>query len=331
MLATTLKTEYPIKTDSGIGSLAAVNDIMSTRHFLTLLDLTPTELKQLIKRAIELKQLRNDGTLYQPLKNRVMAMIFEKASTRTRVSFEAGMAQFGGHAMFLSSRDTQLGRGEPVADSARVISSMVDIVMIRTFSHDLITEFAANSSVPVINALTDDFHPCQLLADMQTFQELRGDIQGKTVAWIGDGNNMCHSYINAARQFDFKLNIACPEGFEPNAELVSRNSNRVSVMEAPEAAVEGTHLVVTDVWASMGQEDEQRQRMREFRGYQVNPELMDLAAADALFMHCLPAHRGEEVSESMMEDPRCVAFHEAENRLHAQKALIEFLLQDLVS
>ncbi|KGK42454.1 ornithine carbamoyltransferase [Nitrincola sp. A-D6] len=304
---------------------------MSTRHFLTLLDLTPAELKQLINRAIELKQLRNNGTLYQPLKNRVMAMIFEKSSTRTRVSFEAGMAQFGGHAMFLSSRDTQLGRGEPVADSARVISSMVDIVMIRTFSHDLITEFAANSSVPVINALTDDYHPCQLLADMQTFQELRGDIQGKTVAWIGDGNNMCHSYINAARQFDFKLNIACPEGFEPNAELVSRNSDRVSVMEAPEAAVEGTQLVVTDVWASMGQEDEQRQRMREFRGYQVNPELMDLAAADALFMHCLPAHRGEEVSEAMMDDPRCVAFHEAENRLHAQKALIEFLLQDLIS
>jgi ornithine carbamoyltransferase len=304
---------------------------MSTRHFLTLLDLTPVELKQLIHRAIELKQLRNNGTLYQPLKNRVMAMIFEKASTRTRVSFEAGMAQFGGHAMFLSSRDTQLGRGEPVADSAKVISSMVDIVMIRTFSHDLITEFAANSSVPVINALTDDFHPCQLLADMQTFQELRGDIQGKTVAWIGDGNNMCHSYINAARQFDFKLNIACPEGFEPNAELVSRNSDRVTVMEAPEAAVEGTHLVVTDVWASMGQEDEQRQRMREFRGYQVNPELMDLAAQDALFMHCLPAHRGEEVSESMMDDPRCVAFHEAENRLHAQKALIEFLLRDLIS
>lgn len=304
---------------------------MSTRHFLTLLDLTPAELKQLINRAIELKQFRNNGTLYQPLKNRVMAMIFEKASTRTRVSFEAGMAQFGGHAMFLSSRDTQLGRGEPVSDSARVISSMVDIVMIRTFSHDLITEFAANSSVPVINALTDDYHPCQLLADMQTYQELRGDIQGKTVAWIGDGNNMCHSYINAARQFDFKLNIACPEGFEPNAELVSRNSDRVSVMEAPEAAVEGSQLVVTDVWASMGQEDEQRQRMREFRGYQVNPELMDLAAQDALFMHCLPAHRGEEVSEAMMDDSRCVAFHEAENRLHAQKALIEFLLQDLIS
>lgn len=304
--------------------------MMSTRHFLTLLDLTPDELKHLIHRAIELKQMRNQGVIYEPLKNRVMAMIFEKASTRTRVSFEAGMAQFGGHAMFLSPRDTQLGRGEPVEDSARVISSMVDIVMIRTFSHDLVTQFAAHSSVPVINALTDDFHPCQLLADMQTFHELRGDILGSTVAWIGDGNNMCHSYINAARQFDFKLNIACPEGFEPNAELVQRNADRVSVMEAPEDAVAGASLVVTDVWASMGQEDEQRQRMREFRGYQVNPELMDLADKDALFMHCLPAHRGEEVSASMMEDPRCVAFPEAENRLHAQKALIEFLLQDLL-
>lgn len=304
--------------------------MMSTRHFLTLLDLTPDELKHLIHRAIELKQMRNQGVIYEPLKNRVMAMIFEKASTRTRVSFEAGMAQFGGHAMFLSPRDTQLGRGEPVEDSARVISSMVDIVMIRTFSHDLVTQFAAHSSVPVINALTDDFHPCQLLADMQTFHELRGDIRGSTVAWIGDGNNMCHSYINAARQFDFKLNIACPEGFEPNAELVQRNADRVSVMEAPEDAVADASLVVTDVWASMGQEDEQRQRMREFRGYQVNPELMDLADKDALFMHCLPAHRGEEVSASMMEDPRCVAFPEAENRLHAQKALIEFLLQDLL-
>lgn len=304
--------------------------MMSTRHFLTLLDLSSDELKQLIQRAIELKQMRNQGELYEPLKNRVMAMIFEKSSTRTRVSFEAGMAQFGGHAMFLSSRDTQLGRGEPVEDSAKVISSMVDIVMIRTFSHTLVEQFAVHSTVPVINALTDDYHPCQLLADMQTFHELRGDIRGRTVAWIGDGNNMCHSYINAARQFDFKLNVACPEGFEPHDDLVKRNADRVIVMESPEDAVAGADLVVTDVWASMGQEDEQRQRLREFRGYQVNPELMDLAAKDALFMHCLPAHRGEEVSEEMMQDPRCVAFHEAENRLHAQKALIEFLLSDLI-
>lgn len=299
---------------------------MSTRHFLTLLDMTPEELQQIVQRAIILKQMRNAGETYEPLKNKVMAMIFEKASTRTRVSFEAGMAQFGGHAMFLSPRDTQLGRGEPVEDSARVISSMVDVVMIRTFSHELVETFARYSRVPVINALTDDYHPCQLLADMQTFIEQRGSIKGKTVAWVGDGNNMCNSYINAARQFDFKLNVACPEGFAPNTDLVARNSDRVNVFASPEEAVKGAHLVVTDVWASMGQEDEQRERIREFRGYQVSPALMDLAEEDAIFMHCLPAHRGEEVSEDMMEDPRSVVFEEAENRLHAQKALLEFLL-----
>ena len=299
---------------------------MSTRHFLTLLDLTPAELQGVIERAIELKRIRNNGEIYEPLKNRVMAMIFEKASTRTRVSFEAGMAQFGGHAMFLSSRDTQLGRGEPVEDSARVISSMVDVVMIRTFSHEVVETFAANSRVPIINALTDDFHPCQLLADMQTFHELRGSIKGKTVAWVGDGNNMCNSYINAAQQFDFNLNVACPEDFAPNAELVLKNADRVRVFNSPEEAVDGADLVCTDVWASMGQEDEQRQRIREFRGYQVSPSLLDAANKDVLFMHCLPAHRGEEISEDMLDDPRCVAFQQAENRLHAQKALLEFLL-----
>ncbi|GGB83108.1 ornithine carbamoyltransferase [Marinobacterium zhoushanense] len=299
---------------------------MSIRHFLTLLDMTPAELQGIIERASKLKQMRNNGEIYEPLKNRVLAMIFEKASTRTRVSFESGMAQFGGHAMFLSPRDTQLGRGEPVEDSARVISSMVDAVMIRTFSHEVVETFAAYSKVPVINALTDDFHPCQLLADMQTFNELRGSIKGKTVTWVGDGNNMCNSYINAARQFDFKLSVACPPDFAPNEELVQQNADRVSVFNNPEEAVSGAHLVCTDVWASMGQEDEQRQRERQFRGYQVTPALMDLAADDALFMHCLPAHRGEEISEDMMDDPRCVAFHQAENRLHAQKALLEFLL-----
>lgn len=299
---------------------------MSTRHFLTLLDMTPAELQGLIERAIELKRMRNQGQIHEPLKNRVLAMIFEKASTRTRVSFEAGMAQFGGHAMFLSPRDTQLGRGEPIEDSARVISSMVDAVMIRTFSHELVETFAANSRVPVINALTDDYHPCQLLADMQTFLELRGAIKGKTVVWVGDGNNMCHSYINAAAQFDFQLHVACPQGFEPNGELVQKNAERVRIFEDPAEAVRGAHLVCTDVWASMGQEEEQRERMQAFSRYQVSPALMDLAAEDALFMHCLPAHRGEEISEDMMDDPRCVAFQQAENRLHAQKALLEFLL-----
>ena len=299
---------------------------MTTRHFLTLLDLSPAELNTLIHRAVELKQIRNNGEIYEPLKNQVMAMIFEKSSTRTRVSFEAGMAQFGGHALFLSPRDTQLGRGEPIQDSARVISSMCDVVMIRTFDHATVETFAANSRVPVINALTDDYHPCQLLADMQTFLEHRGDIKGKTVTWIGDGNNMCHSYINAARQFDFKLQIACPEGFDPDAELVAANQERVTIFRTPEEAVQGSHLIVTDVWASMGQEEEQKEREKAFAGYQVTTDLMDMAEPDAIFMHCLPAHRGEEVSAEMMDDPRSVVFDEAENRLHAQKALLEFLL-----
>ena len=299
---------------------------MSTRHFLTLLDLTPAELQGVIERAVELKRIRNSGEIYEPLKNRVLAMIFEKASTRTRVSFETGMAQFGGHAMFLSPRDTQLGRGEPIEDSARVISSMVDAVMIRTFSHALVETFAAHSRVPVINALTDDYHPCQLLADMQTYLELRGAIKGKTVTWVGDGNNMCNSYINAAAQFDFNLNVACPADFAPSTELVQKHADRVRIFHNPQEAVAGADLVCTDVWASMGQEEEQRQREQAFKGFQVSPALMDLAAQDALFMHCLPAHRGEEISLDMMDDPRCVAFQQAENRLHAQKALLEFLL-----
>jgi len=296
---------------------------MATRHFLSLLDLTPDELHGVINRAIELKQ----SPVSDVFSGKVLAMIFEKSSTRTRISFEAGMAQLGGSAIFLSPRDTQLGRGEPIEDSARVISSMVDIVMIRTFAHEQIETFAANSSVPVINALTDDLHPCQLLADVQTYIEKRGSIKGKTVAWIGDGNNMCHSYINAARQFDFELRVACPVGFEPNSDLVQANSDRVTVMQDPKAAVKGADLVATDVWASMGQEDEQDDRLEVFAPYQVNHDLMKGAASDALFMHCLPAHRGEEVSAELLEDPQySVVWDEAENRLHAQKALMEFLL-----
>ncbi|MFT7177827.1 MAG: ornithine carbamoyltransferase [Oceanospirillaceae bacterium] len=298
----------------------------SPRHFLTLLDLSTAELNWVINRAIELKQIRNQGELYEPFRNRVLGMIFEKSSTRTRVSFEAGMAQLGGHAIFLSSRDTQLGRGEPIEDSSRVISSMVDIVMIRTFSHALVEEFAAHSKVPVINALTDDHHPCQLLADVQTFVEHRGSIKGKTVTWIGDGNNMCHSFINAAKQFDFKLNVACPDGYLPNAQLMANNADRVHLIQDPKDAVLGSHLIVTDTWASMGQEDEKKAREAAFADYQVNPALMDLAQPDALFMHCLPAYRGLEISHDMFSDPRSVVYDEAENRLHAQKALMEFLL-----
>lgn len=296
------------------------------RHFLTLLDFSSEELNWLVQRAIELKKIHKQGEIYDPLRNRVLGMIFEKSSTRTRVSFEAGMAQLGGHAIFLSPRDTQLGRGESVEDSSRVLSRMVDAIMIRTFSHDIVERFAQHSKVPVINALTDDYHPCQLLADMQTFIEQRGSIKGKTVVWVGDGNNMCQSYINAAKRFDFNLRIAVPEGFEPSEEIVARAGSRISVTSDLKAAVSGAHLIATDVWASMGQEEEREERVRHFRPYQVTPALLDLADKDVLFMHCLPAHRGEEISHDLLDDPRSVVWEEAENRLHAQKALLEFLL-----
>ncbi len=296
------------------------------RHFLTLLDFSSEELNWLIQRAIELKKIHKKGEIYDPLRNRVLGMIFEKSSTRTRVSFEAGMAQLGGHAIFLSPRDTQLGRGESIEDSARVLSRMVDAIMIRTFSHDIVERFAQNSKVPVINALTDDYHPCQLLADMQTFIEQRGSIEGKTVVWVGDGNNMCQSYINAAKRFDFNLRIAVPEGFEPSEEIVARAGSRISVTSDLKEAVSGAHLIATDVWASMGQEEEREERVRHFRPYQVTPAILDLADKDVLFMHCLPAHRGEEISHDLLDDPRSVVWEEAENRLHAQKALLEFLL-----
>jgi len=302
---------------------------MSVRHFLTLRDLTSAELKQIIDRAIEMKALHRQGGTGEPFKNKVLGMIFEKSSTRTRVSFEAGVSHLGGSAIFLSPRDTQLGRGEPIEDSARVLSRMVDMVMIRTFEHEKIERFAQFSKVPVINALTDDYHPCQLLADIQTYVEQRGNPKGKTVAWIGDGNNMCHSYINAAALCDFKLNIACPEGFDPDPQLVAANADRVSVTRDPKEAVTGADWVVTDVWASMGQEEEQKEREAQFAGYQVNHDMMALANDDAIFMHCLPAHRGEEVSGELLEDKNIsVVWDEAENRLHAQKALMEFLLQN---
>ncbi|MFK3772004.1 ornithine carbamoyltransferase [Pseudomonas sp. NPDC089406] len=300
---------------------------MSARHFLSLLDFTTDELLGVIRRGIELKDLRKRGVLFEPLKNRVLGMIFEKSSTRTRVSFEAGMIQLGGQAIFLSPRDTQLGRGEPIADSAIVLSSMVDAVMIRTHAHSTLTEFAANSKVPVINGLSDESHPCQLLADMQTFFEHRGSIQGKTVTWIGDGFNMCNSYIEAACQFDFQLRITCPEGYEPDARFLQLGGERVQIIRDPKEAVRGAHLVTTDVWTSMGQEEETARRLAHFAPYQVTRELLDLAAPDALFMHCLPAHRGEEISNDLLDDPRSVAWDEAENRLHAQKALLEFLVE----
>jgi ornithine carbamoyltransferase len=253
-------------------------------------------------------------------------MVFEKSSTRTRMSFEAGMAQLGGTAIFLSPRDTQLGRGEPVEDSARVLSRMADVIMIRTFEHEKIERFTACSEVPVINALTDLYHPCQLLADMQTWFEHRGDIQGKTVAWIGDGNNMCHSYINAARQYGFTLNIACPEGYDPDTEILQAAAASAVMMRDPAEAADNADLVVTDVWASMGQEEEQLLREKAFARYQVDSNIMNVAAGDALFMHCLPAHRGEEVTADVIDGSKSVVWDEAENRMHAQKALLEYLL-----
>ncbi len=297
-----------------------------TRHFLSLLDLSPDEFRGIIQRAGELKQLQHGGEIVETLKHKVLGMIFEKSSTRTRVSFEAGMTQLGGAAMFLSPDDTQLGRGEPIEDTARVLSRMVDCVMIRTFEHEKVERFAEYSQVPVINGLTDLVHPCQLLADMQTWFERRGDIRGKTVAWIGDGNNMCHSYINAARQLDFKLHIACPEGYDPDHQVLDPAGEHCSVFRDPMQAAAGADLVVTDVWASMGQEEEQKQREQAFTGYEVTAALMAEAAPDALFMHCLPAHRGEEVAAEVIDAEDSVVWEEAENRLHAQKALLEFLL-----
>ena len=301
---------------------------MSTRHFLTLLDFSPNELRGLLASADELKKILKSRKDHTPLQHKTLAMIFDKSSTRTRVSFEVGMIQLGGQALFLSPRDTQLGRGEPIEDSARVLSRMVDAVMIRTFEHANVEKFAEHSSVPVINGLTDLYHPCQLLADMQTWYELRGDIKDATVAWVGDGNNMCHSYINAAIQFDFHLNIACPKDHVPNSDIIKRAINNVSLTHDPNEAVDQADLVVTDVWASMGQEQEQQERLNSFQNFQVNKALLSKARQDALFMHCLPAHRGEEVTDEILSSPQSVVWDEAENRLHAQKALLEFLIKN---
>lgn len=295
------------------------------RHFLTLNDISRDELNFIINRAIELKALQRKGQPSELFKNKVLGMIFEKSSTRTRVSFESGMAQMGGHAIFLSTKDSQLGRGETVEDAARCISSMVDAVMIRTFAHSTVQRFAEYSRVPVINGLTDDFHPCQLLADIQTYVEQRGSLSGKVVAWVGDGNNMCKTYIQAAALCDFELRIACPKGFTPRSDLVEAYADRVCLSPSPQEAVAGADLVVTDTWASMGQEEQKKERELIFSSYQVNRELMSRAHKDALFMHCLPAYRGKEVSAELMDDPAAVVWEEAENRLHAQKSLIEFL------
>ncbi len=299
---------------------------MNPRHFLTLNSLSRDELQSIINRAFQLKKQFKQKSFETTLDNRVLGMIFEKSSTRTRVSFEAGMAQLGGHAIYLAPTGSQIGRGEPLEDTARVLSKMVDCIMLRTFEHERIERFASYSDVPVINGLSDSYHPCQLLADLLTYSEERGSIQGKKVVWFGDGNNMCHSYMNAAKIFDFKLTIACPQEFDPNSQILDATKECVSIEREPGKAVENADLIVTDVWASMGQEDEQEQRMEKFTKYQVNSELMAGAKDDVLFMHCLPAHRGEEVTEDVLEGPQSVVWEEAGNRLHSQKALLEFLL-----
>ena len=299
---------------------------MTLRHFLKLSDFSLTELESIIQHAIKSKKEFKEGKSNLSLKGKVLAMIFEKSSTRTRVSFETAMAQLGGHAIYLAPEGTQLGRGEPTEDTARVLSEMVDVIMMRTFEHEKLERFAEYSRVPVINGLSDSFHPCQLLADIQTYYEHRGGIQGKLVAWFGDGNNMCHSYINAATRFDFKLNIACPDNYQPDKNILESAGSNITVGNNPESAVKDADLVVTDVWASMGQEDEAAQRREIFKPFQVNMELMKLAKSDAIFMHCLPAHRGDEVTAEVIDGPQSVIWDEAGNRLHAQKALLEFLL-----
>ena len=296
---------------------------MSVKHFLTLLDLPPSDVLAVVDRASALK--KNPGDTNSQAR-KTLGLIFEKASTRTRVAFEVAITQMGGSSLFLTTDDSQIGRGEPIADTARVLSRLVDCLAIRTFSHSTLEQFAEYSQVPVINALSDDFHPCQLLADMQTFLEHRGSIVGKRVAWVGDGNNMCQSYINAAKVFDFELHIATPTGFEPKTDLVAANSDRVTLTKDPKEAVANVDLVVTDVWTSMGQEGAQAERVKAFTDFEVTEELMALANSDALFMHCLPAHRGEEVSTAVLDAPDSIVWEEAENRLHTQKALLEYLL-----
>ncbi|MBI4356267.1 MAG: ornithine carbamoyltransferase [Gammaproteobacteria bacterium] len=292
------------------------------RHFLTLLDFSPDELHHLIERARFLKAHPNKTP---SLNHKVLAMIFEKSSTRTRVSFETAMVQMGGHAIFLSPRDTQLGRGEPIRDTARVLSRMANGILVRAHLHQTLEEFAAYSKVPVINALTDTTHPCQLLADLLTFVERRHRIPIQ-VSWIGDGNNMCHTYIHAAHQFGFKLAIATPPGYSPCGNLLKQFANSVTLFEHPEEAVMGADWVATDVWTSMGQERDEAKRRNDFKGFEVTEAIMQRAKPDAVFMHCLPAHRGEEVSDAVIEGPQSVVWEEAENRLHTQKALLEFLL-----
>ncbi len=297
------------------------------RHYLRFKDLSLDEYDYLLERTRILKQKFKRYETYHPLHDRTLAMIFEKNSTRTRLSFEAGIHQLGGHAVFLNTRDTQLGRGEPIEDAAQVISRMTDVIMIRTFGQEIIERFAAHSRVPVINGLTNEYHPCQVLADIFTFHEQRGSIQGKTVAWVGDANNMAYTWIEAARILGFTLRVSTPPGYRLDPALVFAGDNgSIEIVDDPLLACRGAHLVTTDVWTSMGFEAENEARKKAFADWCVDAEMMAVAVPDALFMHCLPAHRGEEVSADVIDGPQSVVWEEAENRLHVQKALMEFLM-----
>lgn len=299
---------------------------MAIKHFLQMADFTPDEFDHVIARAHVIKRKFKNYEIYHPLKDRTLVMVFEKSSTRTRLSFEAGMCQLGGNAIYINTMDSQLGRGEPVEDAAQVMSRMSDIIMIRTFGQDIIERFAANSRVPVINGLTNEHHPCQVLADVFTFIEHRGAIKGKTVAWVGDANNMLYSWLQAAEIFDFHVNVSTPKGYEIDMTLVTPGNTHFTRFEKPADACVGAHLVTTDVWTSMGFEAENAARLKAFEGWVIDSAKMKTAAKDAVFMHCLPAHRGEEVTAEVIDGPQSVVWDEAENRLHVQKALIEYLL-----
>ena len=307
--------------------MAELKQALAQRHYLQFSDFTADEYAYIFQRAAFIKAKFKAYEKFQPLTDRTLAMIFEKASTRTRVSFEAGMYQMGGSVVHLTTGDSQLGRAEPIEDSARVISRMVDLVMIRTYGQDKIETFAAHSRVPVINGLTNEFHPCQILADIFTFIEHRGAIQGKTVAWVGDGNNMANTWLQAADVLGFKVNLSTPSGYEVDPKVVGvRSPASTQFFKNPMQACEGADLVTTDVWTSMGYEAENEARQAAFSDWCVDQDMMKVAKPDALFMHCLPAHRGEEVSAEVIDGPQSVVWDEAENRMHVQKALMEFLI-----